>query len=39
VSGRELASAFVSELLLLVLPSRRLMGRVLRNFEWCLHPS
>jgi hypothetical protein len=37
VSGRELADALVRELLLL-LPSRRLMGRVLRNSAWFLHP-
>jgi hypothetical protein len=38
VGGRVLASAFVCEPLLLLLPSRRLMRRVLRNSAWCLHP-
>jgi hypothetical protein len=38
VSGRKLASAFVCEPLLLLLLSRRLMGRVLRNSAWFLHP-
>jgi hypothetical protein len=38
VSGRELVNAFVRVPLLLLLPSRRLMGKVLRNSAWCLHP-
>jgi hypothetical protein len=38
VSGRELADALVRELLLLVLLPRRLLGRVLHNSAWCLHP-
>jgi hypothetical protein len=39
VGDRELADAFVRELLLLVLlPARRLMGRILHNSAWCLRP-
>jgi hypothetical protein len=38
VGGRELASAFVLVLHLLLLPSLRLLGRVLHNSAWCLHP-